>query len=79
MQAEIRTEIPKPSEKKKKYDVIIIGSGPAGYTAGIYTSRAKRDTLIISGVLPGGQLMLTTCLLCESRQKKWVLLLLMMK
>ena len=60
MQAEIRTEIPKPSEKKKRYDVIIIGSGPAGYTAGIYTSRAKRDTLMISGVLPGGQLMLTT-------------------
>ena len=60
MQAEIRAEIPKPSEKKRKYDVIIIGSGPAGYTAGIYTSRAKRDTLIISGVLPGGQLMLTT-------------------
>jgi thioredoxin reductase (NADPH) len=60
MQAEIRKEIPKPSEKKKRYDVIIIGSGPAGYTAGIYTARAKRETLIISGVLPGGQLMLTT-------------------
>ena len=60
MQSEIRTETSKPSEKKRKYDVIIIGSGPAGYTAGIYTSRAKRDTLIISGVLPGGQLMLTT-------------------
>lgn len=60
MQAEIRSEIPKPSEKKKRYDVIIIGSGPAGYTAGIYTARAKRETLIISGVLPGGQLMLTT-------------------
>src|SRR5574342_165341 len=60
MQAEIRAETSKPSEKKKKYDVIIIGAGPAGYTAGIYTSRAKRDTLIISGILPGGQLMLTT-------------------
>jgi thioredoxin reductase (NADPH) len=60
MQAEIRKEIPKPSEKKKRFDVIIIGSGPAGYTAGIYTARAKRETLIISGVLPGGQLMLTT-------------------
>ncbi|MGI0010359.1 MAG: NAD(P)/FAD-dependent oxidoreductase, partial [Nitrosopumilaceae archaeon] len=60
MQAEIRAETPKPSEKKRKYDVIIIGSGPAGYTAGIYTSRAKRDTLMISGILPGGQLMLTT-------------------
>ena len=60
MQAEIRSEIPKPSQKKKRYDVIIIGSGPAGYTAGVYTARAKRETLIISGVLPGGQLMLTT-------------------
>ena len=42
------------------YDVIIIGSGPAGYTAGIYTSRAKLSTLIISGTLPGGQLMTTS-------------------
>jgi thioredoxin reductase (NADPH) len=59
LQAEIRSESKKP-ETKRKFDVIIIGAGPAGYTAGIYTSRAKRDTLIISGVLPGGQLMLTT-------------------
>ncbi|MGC1709393.1 MAG: thioredoxin-disulfide reductase [Nitrosotalea sp.] len=59
MQAEIRAENKKP-ETKKKFDVIIIGAGPAGYTAAIYTSRAKRDTLIISGMLPGGQLMLTT-------------------
>ncbi|MDR3783176.1 MAG: FAD-dependent oxidoreductase, partial [Candidatus Nitrosotalea sp.] len=59
MQAEIRSENKKP-ETKRKFDVIIIGAGPAGYTASIYTSRAKRDTLIISGVLPGGQLMLTT-------------------
>jgi thioredoxin reductase (NADPH) len=44
----------------KTYDVIIIGSGPAGYTAGVYTSRAKLTTLIISGTLPGGQLMTTT-------------------
>ena len=43
-----------------RYDVIIIGSGPAGYTAGIYTSRAKLKTLIISGMLPGGQLMTTS-------------------
>jgi len=42
------------------YDVIIIGSGPAGYTAGIYTSRARLKTLIISGTLPGGQLMTTS-------------------
>ncbi len=59
MQAEIRSEDKKP-ETRKKFDVIIIGAGPAGYTAAIYTSRAKRETLIISGVLPGGQLMLTT-------------------
>ncbi len=42
------------------YDVIIIGSGPAGYTAGVYTSRARLRTLIISGTLPGGQLMTTS-------------------
>ncbi len=59
MQAEIRAESSKP-EAKKKFDVIIIGAGPSGYTAAIYTSRAKRDTLVISGMLPGGQLMLTT-------------------
>ena len=45
---------------KKHYDVVIIGSGPAGYTAGVYTSRAKLSTLIISGTLPGGQLMTTS-------------------
>ena len=45
---------------KTSYDVIIIGAGPAGYTAGIYCSRARHDTLLISGLLPGGQLMNTT-------------------
>jgi len=59
VQAEIRSDSKKP-ETRKKFDVIIIGAGPAGYTASIYTSRAKRETLIISGILPGGQLMLTT-------------------
>ena len=42
------------------HDVIIIGAGPAGYTAGIYCSRARHDTILISGLLPGGQLMNTT-------------------
>tara|TARA_B100000029_G_scaffold201324_1_gene199549 strand:+ start:662 stop:1579 length:918 start_codon:yes stop_codon:yes gene_type:complete len=41
-------------------DIIIIGAGPAGYTAGIYCSRARHDTVLISGLLPGGQLMNTT-------------------
>ena len=59
MQVERAT--PKSSEKKKtKYDVIIIGAGPAGYTAGIYCARARHDTLILSGILPGGQLVNTT-------------------
>src|ERR671911_1560609 len=48
------------SKPLQTYDVIIIGSGPAGYTAGIYTSRAKLKTRIISGTLPGGQLMTTS-------------------
>jgi thioredoxin reductase (NADPH) len=42
------------------YDVIIIGSGPAGYTAGIYTGRSNLKTLILEGKNPGGQLMTTT-------------------
>jgi thioredoxin reductase (NADPH) len=42
------------------FDVVIIGSGPAGYTASIYTSRAKLKTIVVSGSLPGGQLMTTT-------------------
>ena len=49
-----------PTYAKNFYDVIIIGSGPAGFTAGIYTSRAKLKTLLISGSLPGGQLMTTS-------------------
>ena len=42
------------------FDVIIIGSGPAGLTAAIYTTRGNLKTLIVAGVKWGGQLMLTT-------------------
>jgi len=42
------------------YDVIVIGSGAAGYTAAIYACRAGRKTLLIGGSLSGGQLMITS-------------------
>jgi thioredoxin reductase (NADPH) len=41
-------------------DIIIIGSGPAGLTAGVYAARANLKPLIIEGLFAGGQLMLTT-------------------
>ena len=41
------------------YDVIIIGGGPAGLSAGIYTGRGRLNTLILEKGIPGGQILLT--------------------
>ncbi len=43
----------------KIYDVLIIGGGPAGLTAGIYSGRAKMSTLILEGEKAGGQIVIT--------------------
>ncbi len=41
-------------------DIVIIGSGPAGYTAGLYAARAMLNPLMFAGYMSGGQLMLTS-------------------
>ena len=53
----------KKDEPKKnttnEYDIIIVGAGPAGLTAAMYTARAKLSTLVIEKMSPGGQIIIT--------------------
>ena len=44
----------------KHHKLIILGSGPAGYTAAVYAARANLNPVIITGLEQGGQLMTTT-------------------
>lgn len=44
----------------KKYDVIVIGGGPSGYTSAIYLGRATLSVLVLAGAQPGGQLINTS-------------------
>lgn len=44
---------------KNRFDVIVLGGGPAGLTAGVYLGRSKAKTLILDTGMPGGQMVLT--------------------
>ena len=48
------------SQPNQHHRLLILGSGPAGYTAAIYAARANLNPVLITGIEQGGQLMTTT-------------------
>jgi len=45
--------------EKTDYDLVIIGGGPAGLTAGLYAARARLNVILLEMITPGGQILVT--------------------
>ncbi|HBA62128.1 MAG TPA: thioredoxin-disulfide reductase [Elusimicrobia bacterium] len=59
MDLKLNAEVPVFSQPDAHYELVIIGSGPAGFTAAIYGARGGLKTALFGGIAPGGQLIMT--------------------